>query len=365
MQAIQRISSIFISGTATWTEAAWAKSGSKRANKKMRSQKNYERNLMEPLVITENVRNCGYAVYAVMLATTLIVSLSEWIFKKDMANFQLRLKSFWLIVILFTVAFSINKIFAFFFLALINYLALKEFFSLIPTRRADRRVLLWAYLAIPVQFYLIYIGWIVTFYLFVPLYMFLLIPIRMVLIGENEGFLKSCGTIHWGLMSTVYSLGYLAAYLAIPVAKNPSGGAVGMLLCILILTVFNDFAQFLFGKSLGRHKIIPKVSPNKTWEGFIGGVVATTFLALFLVPYLTPSGSLGLAAGAGFVIAVAGFLGDVTMSAIKRDIGVKDSGTLLPGHGGILDRLDSLVFTAPLFFHYTVFLNKIDVYIPF
>lgn len=324
-----------------------------------------EGNLMEQLVITENVRNCVYAVYAVMFAVTLFVYVSGWIFKKEMTNFKLRLKSFWLIVILFTAAFSFNKIFAFFFLTFINYLALKEFLSLIPTRRADRRVLLWAYLAIPAQFYFIYIHWLVVFYLFVPLYMFLLIPVRMVLIGENDGFLKSCGTIHWGLMSTVYSLGYLAAYLSLPVEKNPAGGAVGMLLCILILTVFNDFAQFFFGKSFGRRKIIPKVSPNKTWEGFIGGVVATTIMAVFLVPYLTPSSSMGLGAGAGFVIAVAGFLGDVTMSAIKRDIGVKDTGSLLPGHGGILDRLDSLVFTAPLFFHYTVFLNKIDIYIPF
>ena len=319
---------------------------------------------MEPLVITEHVKNCAYTIYAVMLATTLIVYGAGWIFKKELTNFKLRLKSFWLIVILFTVAFSFNKMYAFFFLAFINYLALKEYFSLIPTRRADRRVLLWAYLAIPIQFYFIYIGWIVMFYLIVPLYMFLFIPARTVMIGDNEGFLKSCGTIHWGLMATVYALGYLAAYLVIPVEKNPIGGSVGMLLCILILTVFNDFAQFLFGKSFGKRKIILKVSPNKTWEGFIGGVIATTILSLFLVPYLTPS-SIVLAGGAGFVIAVTGFLGDVTMSAIKRDIGVKDTSSLLPGHGGILDRLDSLVFTAPLFFHYTVFMNQIDLSVPY
>lgn len=319
---------------------------------------------MEQLVITENVRSCAYAVYAVMLTVTSIVYGAEWALKKDLANFKLRLKSFWVIVILFTVAFSFNKMFAFVFLAFINYLSLKEYFSLIQTRRADRRVLLWAYLSIPIQFYFIYINWIVMFYILVPLYMFLFIPVRMVLIGDNEGFLKSCGTIHWGLMSTVYALGYLAAYLVIPVEENPSGGSVGMLLCILILTVFNDFAQFFFGKLFGRYKIIPKVSPNKTWEGFIGGVIATTIMALFLVPYLTPS-SLVMGGGAGFVIAVTGFLGDVTMSAIKRDIGVKDTSTLLPGHGGILDRLDSLVFTAPLFFHYTVYLNKIDLTIPY
>jgi phosphatidate cytidylyltransferase len=194
------------------------------------------------------------------------------------------------------------------------------------------------------------------FYLFVPLYMFLLIPMRMVSVGENEGFLKSCSIIHWGLMTAVYSLGYLAAYLILPIEKNPIGGGVGMLLCILILTVFNDFTQMFFGKIFGKHKIIPKVSPNKTWEGFIGGVISTALLTGLLAPYVTPL-TLKQGVFAGFILAIAGFLGDVTMSAIKRDIGVKDTGTLLPGHGGILDRLDSLVFTAPLFFHYTVYLH--------
>ena len=313
---------------------------------------------MERLIITENTRNCVYAIFAIMSAATLVTYLVEKIFKKDMGNFMLRLRSFWLVVAFFTVAFSFNRIFAFAFLAFMNYLALKEYFSLIPTRRADRRVLLWAYLIIPVQFHFIYSGWITMFYLLVPLYMFLFIPVRMVLIGDTQGFLKSCGTIHWGLMTTVYSLGYLAVYLVIPEEKNPAGGAVGMLICVLVLTVANDFFQFLFGKSLGKNRIVPKVSPNKTWEGFIGGVVATTFMALLLAPYLTPL-TRGQSVFAGLGVGVVGFLGDVTMSAIKRDIGVKDSGAFLPGHGGILDRLDSLVFTAPLFFHYTIYQHQL------
>jgi len=311
---------------------------------------------MEPLSITDNVKLCAAVIYAVMGVITIAVWGSSWILKKDLTNFKQRTKSFWLILGLFTLAFCLNKIFAFLFLALISYLALKEYISLIPTRRADRRVLLWAYLAIPLQLYFIYTEWLVMFYLFVPLYMFLLIPVRMIFIGETEGFLKSCGTIHWGLMTTVYALGYLAVYLILPLDNNPVGGGVGLLLCILILTVSNDFAQMFFGKIFGKHKIIPKVSPNKTWEGFIGGVLATTLLTTFLAPYLTPL-TLKQSIFAGVVIAFAGFLGDVTMSAIKRDIGVKDTGTLLPGHGGVLDRLDSLVFTAPLFFHYCVYLH--------
>ncbi len=159
-------------------------------------------------------------------------------------------------------------------------------------------------------------------------------------------------------MSTVYSIGYLAVYLVLPVSQNPSGGGVGLLLSILFLTVFNDFSQYLFGKLFGRHKIIPKVSPNKTWKGFWGGVVTTSVLAVIIAPHLTPL-TFYEALFAGVFISLLGFTGDVTMSAIKRDIGVKDSGTLLPGHGGILDRLDSLIFTAPVFFHYVVYLHNI------
>ena len=93
-----------------------------------------------------------------------------------------------------------------------------------------------------------------------------------------------------------------------------------------------------------------------TWEGFVGGVITTSVISAILAPYLTP---LTIYQGifAGFALSIAGFLGDVIMSAIKRDLGVKDTGTLLPGHGGILDRLDSLIFTAPLFFHYVVYLH--------
>lgn len=312
---------------------------------------------MEQLIITHNVKICTLIIYAIMILLTLIANIVGVIKKKaDLSNFKQRMKSFWMIVILFTVAFAWNKITALIFLAFISYLALKEYLSLITTRRADRRVLLWAYLAIPIQLYLIYTNWLVMFYLFVPLYMFLLIPVRMVTIGENEGFLKACGTIHWGLMTTVYALGYLMMYLALPVDKNPVGGGVGLLLFVLFITVFNDFAQFVWGKSIGQHKIIPKVSPNKTWEGFVGGVITTSILAAILAPYLTPL-TIHQGVFAGFALSIAGFLGDVIMSAIKRDLGVKDSGTLLPGHGGILDRLDSLIFTAPLFFHYVVYLH--------
>ena len=151
----------------------------------------------------------------------------------------------------------------------------------------------------------------------------------------------------------VYNIGYVALLMRREDPALPAGVA-GMVLLLLVATEFNDVAQYVWGKLLGRHKIVPTVSPNKTWEGFIGGWLSTAVLIWFAGPLLAPMHGVGLAVIA-LTLPVAGFAGDVTMSAIKRDIGVKDTSKLIPGHGGILDRLDSLTFTAPLFFHLMAF----------
>tara|TARA_Y100001936_G_scaffold251268_1_gene306648 strand:+ start:5509 stop:6003 length:495 start_codon:yes stop_codon:yes gene_type:complete len=151
-------------------------------------------------------------------------------------------------------------------------------------------------------------------------------------------------------MITVFNLSHAAYFLSLPTIDKPGTGSVGLLLFLIILTQFNDVAQFVWGKSIGGKKIIPSVSPGKTWAGFIGGVITTAFAGYLLAPYLTPIvGWHQFVAGA--VIAIAGFLGDITVSAIKRDLGVKDFSSFIPGHGGVLDRVDSLTVSAPVFFH--------------
>lgn len=313
---------------------------------------------METLPLTFNAKCAIIGIYIFLSSVSLILIFLNILRKnKDYTNMNQRVKSFWLITILFTSAILSNKLIAFVLIGFISYLALKEYFSLIPTRRSDRRVLFLAYLSIPIQLYFIYINWLAMFYLFIPLYMFLIVPLRMVTIGETDGFLKAAGTIHWGLMATVYSVGYLAAFLVLPFNLNPQAGGIGLFIGVIFLTVINDFAQYCFGKTFGKNKIVPKVSPNKTWEGFVGGIITTTIVTTFLAPVLTPLTYIE-SVFAGLIISISGFIGDVTFSAIKRDIGVKDSGTLLPGHGGILDRIDSLIFTAPLFFHYVVYLHS-------
>ena len=286
-----------------------------------------------------------------VLATAVALALKLFRPGRDYTEPLLRIRTWWVIIGLVFGALLLSRGAAVVFFGLVSYLAFKEFITLIPTRRADHRVLFWAYLAIPLQYFWAYIEWYGMFIVFIPVYMFLLLPVRMVLRGRTEGFLKAAGTLQWGLMTTVFSLSHLAFLLVLPDDGPAEPMGVGLVLYLLSLTEINDVAQYLWGKSCGRRKVVPDVSPNKTWAGLVGGVASTTVLALVLAPFLTPlSGWHALLVGA--LIGVSGFFGDICVSAVKRDIGIKDTGNLLPGHGGILDRVDSLTFTAPLFFHF-------------
>jgi len=273
----------------------------------------------------------------------------------DYLELKQRIQSWWwMIAILFGILLAPTTVSNIFF-ALLSFLALKEFFSIMPTRQADRRILLWAYLAIPLQYYWVATNWYGMFLIFIPIYVFLFLPMRAVFIGETKGFIRSLGTIHWAVMLSVLCVSHIAYLLQLPV-KNEQAGALGLVLFLIFITQFNDVCQYIWGKTLGKHKIIPKVSPKKTWEGFIGGVITVTLISGFVAPYLTP---LTMVQGfvAGTLIAISGFVGDVVISSVKRDLAIKDSGTLIPGHGGLLDRIDSLIYTAPLFFHFLYYLH--------
>ena len=296
-------------------------------------------------------------VFAVLVLSSLVtLLLARTRPQHDYTELKLRVKTWWAMVLVFAVAILINQTASIVFFGLLSFLALKEYLSLIPTRRADRRVLFWAYLTIPVQYYWVASAWYGMFIIFLPVYAFLFLPMRMVLFGETKEFLRAMGTLHWGLMTTVFGLSHLAYLLVLPEEGNPVAGGAGLVLFLVVLTQLNDVAQYIWGKGFGRNKIVPRVSPNKTVEGFAGGLVTTALLALLAAPWLTPFDHLQ-AVVAGLIIALSGFIGDVVISALKRDLGVKDSGSMLPGHGGILDRVDSLIYTAPLFFHYTYYLH--------
>lgn len=295
-------------------------------------------------------------IFVVLVISTIIATILTRRFPdgryKELFD---RVKSWWIMATIFGLALVVSPKISIAFFAFLSFLAMKEFFSLIPTRRADRRVLFWAYLSIPLQYWWVYTAWYGMFIIFIPVYMFLLIPLRMVLIGETDGFLKAAGTIHWSLVITVFSLSHAAFLLALPPDRNPAAGGAGLLLFLVLLTQGNDVTQYVWGKSFGRRKIVPTVSPNKTWAGFLGGVITTTILSVLLAPVLTPFSRYD-AVLSGVLIGLFGFIGDITLSSVKRDIGVKDASSLIPGHGGIMDRLNSLTYTAPLFFHMVYYL---------
>ncbi|GAL43939.1 MULTISPECIES: phosphatidate cytidylyltransferase [Citrobacter] len=289
-------------------------------------------------------------IFALLLVATAVNGLLVWLRPgKDWRELTLRIRTWWIIIVLFSLAILSPNWLALTFFALVSFMALKEFLTLTPSRQTDRMPLLWMFIAIPINYWLIGINWYGMFVVFIPVYAFLFLPVRMVIAGDTQGFLRYASQHHWSLMTTVFAFSHVAFLLVLP----DDGKQTGALLVLFLvgLTEFNDIAQYLWGKSIGRIKVMPTVSPNKTLAGLVGGVATTTLLAALLGPLMTPL-SIPLSLLAGFIIGISGFCGDVVMSAIKRDIGVKDSGTLLPGHGGILDRLDSLIFTAPVFFHF-------------
>jgi phosphatidate cytidylyltransferase len=250
---------------------------------------------------------------------------------------------------------------------LVSLVGLREFARLSRGHIATPRHWRLAFLAVPVNYAFVYLGWFEPFWTFVPVWVFVILLARLVLTGDTKGFLETAGITFLGLMLVVFLLSHAVLFLALPQEDNPWG----LFLYLVVLTETNDIAQALWGRWVGRRKITPRVSPGKTWEGFLLGAATTVALACVASPFLTPFverpvrlGSLAIdvpflpAFAAGALIAVGGFLGDITMSAVKREVGVKDSGELLPGQGGVLDRIDSLTFTAPLFFYFTYILYR-------
>ncbi|MBC7546052.1 MAG: phosphatidate cytidylyltransferase [Candidatus Sericytochromatia bacterium] len=171
-----------------------------------------------------------------------------------------------------------------------------------------------------------------------------------VLAPSPQGYLRRAGSLGVAVLLSGFCLSHVAALVSLPASVNPVGGGAGLYMFAVFLAQFNDLAQYAWGKALGRRQIVPAVSPAKTWAGFLGGVGTTALAASLLAPVLTPIPPLW-APLVGVGIAIAGFWGDITVSALKRDAGVKDTGTLLPGFGGTMDRADSLIYVAPAFFH--------------
>lgn len=295
----------------------------------------------------------GLLIVATVVSAVLATRLKSDSARATLANARQRINAWWVMSAVFGFALVVGPKGSLLLFLLLSLLALREFITLTPTLRADHGTLFWSFFVIaPLQYLLIAIGWYGLYSIFIPVYAFLFVPIRSAMMGDTERFLERIAKIQWGLMVAVYCVSYAPALLMIEL-QHYRGENAKLLLFLIVVVQLSDVFQYLWGKSLGRHKIAPEVSPNKTWEGFLGGVGTATLLGTGLY-WLTPF-TPGQAALMAFVCCLLGFAGGLTMSAIKRDRGVKDFGNLIEGHGGILDRIDSLCFSAPVLFHLTRF----------
>jgi phosphatidate cytidylyltransferase len=297
------------------------------------------------------------ALFGGLAAVLAVASLVGWLLSRRpggadnavVQNLNARIKAWWVMVGVMALAFLGGKVGLTLLFALASFMALREFLTLTDTRRADHRALAaMFFLVLPVQYYLVGIEWYGLFSIFIPVYVFLFLPIVVALRGDTRAFMARVAEMQWGLMISVYCLSHVPALATLDIPGY--GGRGLMLIAFLVIVVqASDVLQYVWGKLAGRHKVAPRLSPSKTWEGLLGGVASATLLGALIHP-ITPF-SAAEAALLSLAITGMGFLGGLVMSAIKRDRGVKDWGRMIEGHGGILDRMDSVVFAAPVFFH--------------
>lgn len=264
-------------------------------------------------------------------------------------NLVERINAWWVMVAVLAVAFLCGSTVTLVLFALASFFALREFITLTPSRAGDRLPLSLAFfLVLPLQFVLIGLHRYGLFAIFIPVWAFLLLPSIAALRSDIEDFLSRSAKQQWGLMVTVYCMSHAPALLMLDIEGFAGRNAL-LLFYLLLVVQMSDVMQYVFGKLFGKTKIAPVVSPSKTVEGFVGGGLAATGIgaAMWWITPFTPLESAAIAA----IIVFMGFLGGLTLSAVKRSLGAKDWGVMIEGHGGMLDRTDSICFAAPVFFH--------------
>jgi phosphatidate cytidylyltransferase len=285
------------------------------------------------------------------LITRLLIHRNKGEASATLDNLSRRVTAWWWMVGVFGISLALGKNGLFALYLLLSFLALREYITLSPLPRGDHRTLTWVFFIIlPLHYLFAWAPWYGMFTIFIPVYAFLFIPIRSALAGDVDRFLERTSRIQWGVLTCVYFLSHLPMLLYLPI-PGYEGQNAKLLFFVVLITQLSDVFQYVFGKTMGKRKIAPNVSPGKTWEGLIGGGIAAVALGAALW-WATPFSPVS-AAIMSLVLVIAGFLGGLVMSAVKRSIGAKDWGRGIPGHGGVLDRMDSLLFAAPVFFHLT------------
>jgi len=267
-------------------------------------------------------------------------------------TYMTRVQSWWGIIIIVGLALLSGKVGVMIICAFASFAALREFLTLTNKARADHFSLALAFFVIlPLQYVFIGLEWGAIYTIFIPVYAFLLLPIVSAIRGNSDRFLIRVAETQWGLMIAVFCVSHVAALVTI---DFPNYGDRSLLLIafLVIVVQLGDLLDFFFGRRIGRTKIAPTLSP-KTVEGLICGVGSAIIIG-GLLHWITPFGVYGAMVMAG-VCSLVGMGGNLVFAAIKRDRGVKDWSHLIPGQGGFVEQLDSVIFAAPIFYHLTMF----------
>ena len=322
-----------------------------------------------------------YVLLAVVIAVLGIASIVGIVLSRRekigvesalIRRFNHKIRVWWIMMVIFGFGFLLGRLGVVILFGLVSFWALREFITMTPTRRGDHRTLFWVFFIFtPLQYALIGLGSQppeslggkqgIDFYEFysimIPVYASLFIPARAAIAGDYKRFLERSAKIQAGLLICVYSLSYAPAILDLDLVTTEGdswqGQNISVLLFLVLIAQLASVFERGWGKLAGRHVIAENINASRTWEGFLGSMV-TTGLAAAALYWATPfhpweAGILGA------VVTVMACGGTMTMSAIKRDRGVTDTGTLVQGHAGVLDQIDNICFAAPVFYHLTRF----------
>ncbi len=265
-------------------------------------------------------------------------------------TYMTRVQSWWGMVAFVGIALLLGRHGVMLLFALTSFAALREFLTLTTKAQADHISLaLGFFVVLPLQYIFVGLGWDGLYTVFIPVYAFLLLPIVSALRGNSERFLARVAETQWGLMIAVFCVSHVPALMTLDI-DGYQDRAVLMIAFLVMVVQLGDLLEYFFGRRIGKTRIAPGLSP-KTWEGVACGVVSAMLIG-GLLNWITPFGLFGAMAMAG-VASLVGMLGSLVFAAIKRERGVKDWSHLIPGQGGFVDQLDSVIFAAPIFYHFT------------
>ena len=299
-----------------------------------------------------------FVLFTGVFGVLLFASAASWLLKRRVAhgephaaidNLTARVNAWWVMVLLLGLAFAFGKAGVVVLFGFVSFMALREFVSLSYTRRGDHWALAMVFFFfLPLQYVLVGIEWYGLYSIAIPVYAFLTLPIFAALSADLTRFFERTSKLQFALMVCVYCISHVPALMTLRI-PGFEGGNILLIAWLVLVVQGSDVLQYVWGKLVGRRRIAPELSPGKTVEGFAGGVASATLVGVLLA-WLTPFNA-WQAALIALVVCLMGFFGGLVMSAMKRDRGVKDWGTLIEGHGGMLDRLDSVIFAAPVYFH--------------